>query len=536
MVARAAAALLLVAIAVPMQGRARQEVASEGGGGGGHGPWSPAPVTATADGVWSWFGGARAVQSGDSTYLGWVTTQGDIMVGQINRATGASTSARLYYHLEVDDHTHPALLLHPDGRLSAFFTKHNSFPLMYRTTVNPGDITDWGPLQLYTGDVRFTYPYPVYLSAEQRYYLFWRDWDWGISYATSSDGVAWSAKQPFIRTPQNNPYLKIATNGVDTIALAFTDSHPEIYAMNSVYFAYYRNEAFVRTNGSPIKPVTDGPLTPAEADTVHDAAVTGRRGWIWDMTLDRLGWPVLAYATFPSATDHRYHYARWNGVGWTQRELVAAGGSIDESGDDPYYSGGIAIDRGNPSLVYLSRQVNGAFELERWATADSGATWIFDALTSGSPEKNIRPVVPEGHWPGNVSVLWLRGPYISFLQYATRIVFLNGNQAPLVSAGADQTISSPSQTVSLAGAVVDDGYPTSRLTTWWTQMSGPADARFANRFAPGTSVTLPREGVYVLRLIADDGQDFTFQDVALTRAQSSARQLPTPLPPIILDE
>lgn len=520
-----------------MAGRARQYItASDSGGGGGQTPWTAAPLTATQDGVWSWFGGPRAVQSGDTTYLGWVTTQGDIMVGSINRATGATSAGRLYYHFEIDDHDHPALLLNPDGRLTAFFTKHNESPLMIRTTVRPGDVSEWGPLQLYSGDVRFTYPYPVYLSAEQRYYLFWRDWDWGISYATSSDGVTWSAKQPFIQTPQYNPYLKIATNGVDTIALAFTDSHPELYAMNSVYFAYFRSGAFTHANGSVIKPVADGPLTPAEADMIYNAAVTGQRGWIWDVTLDQTGWPVLTYATFPSTTDHRYHYARWNGAGWTGRELVAAGGSIDESGDDPYYSGGIVIDRRDPSRVYLSRQVNGTFELERWATTDGGTTWLSDALTSGSTEKNIRPVVPEGNGPGNVSMLWLRGRYISYTQYATRILFLNGNQGPLVSAGTEQIIVSPSQTVALAGAVLDDNYPASRLTTWWSQVSGPTDAGFSNRFTPDTNATLPREGQYVFRLTADDGRDFAFRDVAVTRAAAAARTAPTPLPATILDE
>jgi hypothetical protein len=50
-----------------------------------------------------------------------------------------------------------------------------------------------------------------------------------------------------------------------------------------------------------------------------------RKAWVHDIALDNAGRPVIVYATFPSDTDHRYRYVRWNGSGWTDRELVRAG-------------------------------------------------------------------------------------------------------------------------------------------------------------------------------------------------------------------
>lgn len=59
----------------------------------------------------------------------------------------------------------------------------------------------------------------------------------------------------------------------------------------------------------------------------------------------------------------------------------------------------------------------------------------------------------------------------------------------------------------LAGRATDDGKPKPpKLTTLWTQISGPANASIANRKSTNTQVTLNREGTYRFRLTASDGQ------------------------------
>ena len=52
-----------------------------------------------------------------------------------------------------------------------------------------------------------------------------------------------------------------------------------------------------------------------------------------------------------------------------------------------------------------------------------------------------------------------------------------GNQAPVVNAGADQTVIAPSATLTLTGTATDDGLPVgSTLTYQWSEVSGPAAA------------------------------------------------------------
>ncbi|HLK41002.1 MAG TPA: kelch repeat-containing protein [Polyangiaceae bacterium] len=78
------------------------------------------------------------------------------------------------------------------------------------------------------------------------------------------------------------------------------------------------------------------------------------------------------------------------------------------------------------------------------------------------------------------------------------------NQAPVVSAGPDQTMRLPG-TLVLSGTVTDDGLPVGgALTSFWSQASGPAPVSFSNPNGPATTVTFTKAGAYVLQLTAND--------------------------------
>jgi regulation of enolase protein 1 (concanavalin A-like superfamily) len=92
----------------------------------------------------------------------------------------------------------------------------------------------------------------------------------------------------------------------------------------------------------------------------------------------------------------------------------------------------------------------------------------------------------------------------------------SGNVGALVAAGPDQNITVLD--TALAGSASDDGQPNppAVLSTGWTKLNGPGTATFANANSPVTSVTFSVAGSYALRLVADDGQVKTFDDVAIT--------------------
>ncbi len=88
------------------------------------------------------------------------------------------------------------------------------------------------------------------------------------------------------------------------------------------------------------------------------------------------------------------------------------------------------------------------------------------------------------------------------------------NNPPIVEAGIDQ--SGIDTVVQVSGAVRDDGRPSAHLTLAWSQISGPAGAKFVNPASAVTTVTLPGPGVYVLRLAADDGAAQVADEMSVT--------------------
>lgn len=89
------------------------------------------------------------------------------------------------------------------------------------------------------------------------------------------------------------------------------------------------------------------------------------------------------------------------------------------------------------------------------------------------------------------------------------------NQAPVVNAGADQTINLPAP-AGLQGSATDDGLPSNTLNVTWSRVSGPGTVTFASPSSLFTSATFSTTGVYVLRLSATDLSLTSSDDVQIT--------------------
>jgi hypothetical protein len=390
----------------------------------------PTPAGTWGRGSWCWFGDPRAVSvvgQYDQTFVGWIDWRGGIHVGAYDPAFGVSRSSTVGY-LFHDDHGSPAIFVEPDKRITVFWSGHNGQTMYYRSTLRPEDTSAWGPVQRVPSRLRgglgFTYPNPVLLPAENnKLYLFWRGAAWSADYSTRTLDGRWSSARELIRNPGQRPYVKVDGNGSDTIALAFTDGHPR-NVLTSIYYAAYRSGWLWTAGGRRIARIGKRPIAPAQADIVYDAKATRVPSWVWDVALGSDGHPVIVYATFPSTTDHAYWYARWNGRRWVSHFLTFAGPSISPRTIEFEYSGGITLDHGDPSIVYLSRKVGRAFRIERWVTGNGGYGWRHEVVVRGGAVDNVRPVVPRGSDGGPMSLLWLRGVYGSYTGYRTWVDYL----------------------------------------------------------------------------------------------------------------
>jgi hypothetical protein len=392
------------------------------------------PQVLAADGAWCWFQDPRAVYIDGAfrrTYASWIARSGALQVGWWDHDRRRSFVHELKPDWGRNDHGSGSLLVLPDRRLMVFYAQHNGRGLYCRTTSRPEDIGDWNAEVTVSPAPRVTYSNPVYLRDENLIYVFWRGTDWMPAFATSPDGTTWSAERTLLRGTESDratarPYFKVASDGRSIIHVAFTDGHPRDEAHNSIYCLKYECHEFHAVDGSYLGCGDELPIEKCRDAMVYDGRLHGVRAWIWDLAQDSRGHPVIAYTRLPSRADHRYHYARWDGAAWTDTQITPGGSWFPRTRfltreREPHYSGGMSLDHGDPSIVYLSRPVDGIWEIERWATVDDGTHWTATPITRASRQSNVRPVVPRGFDRGGGHLLWMHGRYVHYTNYRTEI-------------------------------------------------------------------------------------------------------------------
>lgn len=386
-----------------------------------------------SDGAWCWYSDPRAVYHKGKTeniYFTYINSKGDVLIGARNQKTKAVTNFVLHEKLQIDDHDVPSILILPDGKLMVFYTEHNG-RFFIRKSKYPEDISAWDEERIIPfGGKKITYSHPVMLRNEKnRIYMFWRGSDWRPSMAYSDDlGETWSKSQGLIKNKNihNRPYLKVCSDNKSRIDFAFTDGHPGSEPTNSLYHMYYEAGKFYQSNGEFIALTTQLPIKPNVVRKVYDATKDSIRCWISDIALTADKKPVLVYTRYPKETDHRYHYAQWDGNHWQDEELTAAGPSMcvvpeGVKNTEPFYSGGISLDHSNPANVYLALKKDKTFEIERWHLRDK--KWLITPITTNSDENNYRPVVAANGPAKKTFLLWMTGQYQHYTKFYTKLRF-----------------------------------------------------------------------------------------------------------------
>ncbi|MDH8702453.1 hypothetical protein M2138_001817 [Dysgonomonadaceae bacterium PH5-43] len=462
-------------------------------------------LTLTKDGAWCWFADPRAVYyEGEKkqTYIAWVNSQGDIMIASFNHDTNEYQEKLIHSKLEIDDHDAPTILIRNDGRIMVFYSKHQSAGPMQRViSTNPEDISSFSTS--YTWGTNVSYPNPFQVG--DSICLLYRGINWHPTIAVSKDnGLTFTDVRQLVLNGGDRPYARYCQGADGSIHVAVTTGHPRNESKNQIFYFKLKDNKFYRADGSLIKEFTTEGINlggkgnntgvGSEAEIVYDGTSNGR-GWIWDITIDpETQNPVMVYASFPTESDHRYNYAYWDGTEWVNKEIVRSGKWFPQTATgvteaEPHYSGGISMDYNNPSVVYLSKQVNDVFEIYKYETDDKGKTWTTTPITENTPSGivNARPIVPRNHKEGFFDVIWMRGTYTYYYQkYNTALVFLGNKTDNINSISLDKA--ELSLTIGDKETLTASLLPiTSNNTLKWTS-SNPSVATVENGIIEGVSV------------------------------------------------
>lgn len=386
------------------------------------------------DARWIWFTNPRAyrhVGNRDRTYVSYLggPTGTDIVAAAYDHDSGSFTSTVVEGSFSKDDHTNPAIHVRDDGHVLLFWAGHNGNEMFYEISDDPESVTTFGSRGSFAGE-SVTYPNPVQSpDGRDDLYLFYRDrvytkdttnnrWgyigDGNVYYRVSEDGgKTWGDRTEIAAPPDGHYSLYfIPSKGLDAVHLFFTDAERGGDAPKwNVMYAKFRDGSFYAADGRLLAGPSDLPMTVDDLDMVYNSRAQGNAdAWIWDAAVDDDGNPVVAYATFPSTFNHEYRYARWDGERWLDYHLVDAGQYIAQRPIELHYSGGLAIDPEDPSVVYGCVTEDGKSTLRRFETQTGGKTWAVRDVTRRSVGFDIRPVVPRNAHK-DIPVLWLTGSY-----------------------------------------------------------------------------------------------------------------------------
>jgi hypothetical protein len=339
-----------------------------------------------------------------------------------------------------DDHNVAAILIRPDGRYLAMYSRHNHDNLSYwRVSTQPHDAGDWRPEQTFDwtdaisaagASSHVTYSNLFYLPAEGKAYDFSRAINDDPSILVSTNnGDQWSYAGKLLTEEKLgyvNGYTKYASNGADRIDFITTEHHPRDFN-NSIYHGYLQGGKLHRSDGTVVEnDVFNSPGHPQTeltkvfaADSSFDGTIM-THAWTIALAVDGAGRPyglISARANDQpensNFVDHRFFYVRYDGKQWQVHQLAKGGACLWPAEQD--YTGLAALNPSDPNVVYVSTTVDprndsalAMHEIFQGRTADGGATWSWSAITQNSTVDNLRPLMVA--WDADNSLLvWFRG-------------------------------------------------------------------------------------------------------------------------------
>ena len=397
-----------------------------------------------AEGAWCWFADPRALHYENKggtinmTYIGYIDIHGNIKAMQYDFKKKKQDEVLIRSYFQPDDHNNPTFLVLPDERIMIFYSRHTDEPCFYyRVSRNPGDITTLGEEKMIKTKNNTTYPSPFILSDDPEHiYLCWRGIGWHPTIAKLSlpdekdeVNVVWGPYQ-MVKSTGARPYAKYMSNGKDRIYLTYTTGHPDNELPNYLYFNYIdiHTLQLKDVKGTVLSTISDGMFKvdkTAEYLARYPLTIvdnpSGQRDWVWQVTSDKKGNPVIAMVRISNDKEsHDYYYAKWNGQEWKKTFLANAGGHFHQTPNlEKCYSAGMAIDPANTNMVYCSLPIEGkygrVYEIVKFALNEKGGIHAKEVVTENSQLNNIRPYMLPDSEHSPLRLTWMYGDYYDWI-------------------------------------------------------------------------------------------------------------------------
>lgn len=336
-----------------------------------------------------------------------------------------AVTVRTFDTLTPDDHNAPALLVPTDeGPILAWANHETDDALVWLKvgTVNE-DFTSLGAAQDETFDESATYA-QLYRVSGDNLILFARyqkplldpRYRWGFI-ESANYGATWGAHTPLFYAPVKDPHFYMDTTRTgDVVRCVFHQ-----FGIGDIYYLEIDLSTgdIDRSNGTNVANLdgTGLPYTLTNSDRILD--ITSGAARVLDVSA--ASDPEVVYVDWTTTEDATYKYIKRTAGTWgSPKTIVAAGQGLGVQ-SDRYYGGASFPNPASGGTVYLAREDDGDWFVEKHVTADGGDTWTPTELSTGLTPL-VRPYCPVGFSTGP-EVFWHK--VTSYASYSSWVASLH---------------------------------------------------------------------------------------------------------------
>jgi len=240
-------------------------------------------------------------------------------------------------------------------------------------------------------DYNSAFPQVVKLN-NGRIYVFYRDDSdpyhpvWKYRYS-DDEGATWSAETQLTTAPAYGSlnYIHVATDG-ERVYVVYTEWGGTERRAWGIWFMYLDTDGqWKKDDGTVI-------TLPASPDDMSRPPLKDYAN-PWQI-LYYNGKVYIYYHDETDSANYKYYRAIWDGNSWTE-EHICDSNHDGISSNQLHYGLGICAKQDNPNIVYVSVDVNGVAEIQKWEFI--GGSWTkTEDITKNSVKYNWRPIAVRG--------------------------------------------------------------------------------------------------------------------------------------------
>jgi len=320
-----------------------------------------------------WYNRPALSESGGNIYVGWMTLDRRVVIGEILRETGELLS-KVYLHKwrYLDDHGAPIIHVIKGGghkgKLISIYNLHNS-EIYFQRSINPGDIIRWEAKKIIN---KCECTYPSLLEINETLYLFYRKQidknskTRAYFMKISTDyGDTWNDEKEVIEVNEGEwAYAMVSGSDIGTIHIAWGVFDPSIKNIKNIFYAksYDGGESWNSlTNQKKSRKLKSMP------EYLVRSSPRDKATRIWDFRVDDIDNPILLSVDY----DKEKAFAHWTGYVDDQWLNVDLGENSKH-----YYPCGLVFKGDNYNRVYMTKdQPNGVSSIDEISINYQSNSW-----------------------------------------------------------------------------------------------------------------------------------------------------------------